>query len=193
MAMNRIKALLFFIAVSGMPVTASASIIFDIFAVSDSQNLGFIEFASDGVLNQTTDVLDFNYTQKFDGISFDESHLTALNVLVDQDAGQLCWGDWSLGLTNINPLADCGRQTDPTEFAPYGLTGLNGVNFVGFWAGGKTVYPNLASDAGDDDEDLYFLMRQVPESPAHLLFLAGLLGLVAARSGSRRTPLNYVG
>jgi hypothetical protein len=175
--------------VLGMPTLASASIVFDIFAVTDNQNLGYIEFASGGVLSDTSDVLDFSYTQKYDGIFFDETTITALNVLVDEDSGQICWGDWTSGMTTIDPTAECGRQTDPFDFPPYGLTGMSGSDFLGFWAGGKTVLPSRATDAGDDDGDLHFVVRAVPEPYALMLFVTGLVYIGIVKHTNRRSTI----
>lgn len=184
--MKRILSAISFALVFTFSSTSSATVIFDIYDVVDDINRGYIEFSSGGELSNISDVIDFNYTSKQGGISFDEADIVQLNVFIDVVNGGICWGDWAVGLASIDPGMECGRQTDPFTFAPYGMEAFNTpIEWLGFWGGGKKVFANRASDAGDDDEDLYFVIRPVPETTSIVLLIAGLFGLRLVRGGNR--------
>ncbi len=177
-----IRALLFFI-VSLSTTHALGGPIFDILRKSNGDVLGHIEFSGTGSLMNPGDVLDFEYTQAFHGVSFDEADVTQLSVLVDETNGTLCWGDWTIpGIPIADVVDGCGSAPIMSPI-PRGLSATpDGINFAFFDNFGfETGTPNQATDGGDDDEDLLFRIREVPEPSTITLLGLGMLGIVFAR------------
>ena len=94
--MKKFSMPFFILAMLGLTAQASATLRYDIIDSGDGLELGddgvvgFIQFATDGLITSTGNVMDFEYTKE-DGTRYTESDIVSIRVLVDDENSMLCW------------------------------------------------------------------------------------------------------